>query len=311
VHYIDPHFPYVPPAPFADRFQNDEHWQPEPKVNVSTTQRKRQMTGIGFTQQLDNRDELAFYVARYDAEIAYSDQEIGRLLSGLETRGLADGRLTVVTADHGESLGEHYYYFDHGRFSFQTCLRVPLIFHFPEILEPRVDTEAVPLIDIAPTLLDFANILSATAEGRKPTAASKAENQDADLPGRWMSGHSLRARFAASEPTSRVVFSEAGYAQAGAWQRVATDGRFKLIFARSAQAQRWLDGPGVQRVLYDLEADPGETTNVAADHPEDFDRLDSALRRWLSSENILEVQAREADAMDEETRRQLEALGYL
>ena len=294
VHYIDPHFPYSPPPEFADLFQNDEHWEGEPKIRV-TDRPRQQMAGIGYRQVLDNRTDLAFYVARYDAEIVYTDREIARLLAGLEERGLADRRLTVMTSDHGESLGEHYFYFDHGRFGFQTCLRVPLIFHYPDVLDPQVVSEPTPLIDLSPTLLQVAGLLGQDETG-------------------WMSGRSLTTRLVGSrdgESKREVIFAEAGTATDQRWQRIATDGRFKLLLARTHVDQQWLAGVGQDRVLYDLDADPGETADVSKQHPKDFRRLDSALRRWLRSPSGLERKATEGQEMDEETRRQLEALGYL
>ena len=54
-----------------------------------------------------------------------------------------DNTLTVFTSDHGEALGEHEYYFDHGRFSFQSCLAVPLILHFPGVIPPGVEPNPV------------------------------------------------------------------------------------------------------------------------------------------------------------------------
>lgn len=295
VHYIDPHFPYSPPPEFSNLFQNDEHWDGEPEIRV-TDRPRQQMAGIGYRQVLDNRTERAFYVARYDAEIVYTDREIARLLAGLEDRGLSDRRLTVMTSDHGESLGEHYFYFDHGRFGFQTCLRVPLIFHFPGVFQPRVVSEPTPLLDLSPTLLQVAGLLPPESGGQ------------------WMSGRSLVPRLlgtATDGATREVVFAEAGTANNRRWQRIATDGRFKLIFAPARLEQQWLGGAGQRQVLYDLAADPGETNNVAAQHPEDVQRLDSALRRWLRDPGSVERMATEGQEMDEETRRQLEALGYL
>jgi arylsulfatase A-like enzyme len=118
VHYLDPHFPYAAPLPWRDRFQGDAHYDESTKVHVFADKPTNQMYGIGRDQVLDGRDDLAFYVARYDAEIAYADEQIGRLLQEVAVRGLDRATLTVVTSDHGESLAEHHYHFDHGRFAF-------------------------------------------------------------------------------------------------------------------------------------------------------------------------------------------------
>ncbi len=86
VHYFDPHSPYAPPEPFAARFAS----------------------------------------APYDGEIAFTDQEIGRLLDGLRQLGLLDDALVAVTSDHGEALGEHGEE-AHGFFLYDATIRVPLL----------------------------------------------------------------------------------------------------------------------------------------------------------------------------------------
>ena len=295
VHYLDPHFPYTPPPEFADRFVGDDLFDPTERIDIDYDRRRKQMNGIGWEKVLEGRDDLAFYKARYDAEILYADSEVGRLLDALGVDDGGERTLVVVTSDHGESLGEHLYYFDHGRFGFQTCLRVPLIFHYPGVLTPRVDTEPVELLHLAPTLLDFAGV---------------------DLAGaRWGQGESLVDRLmgAAGAPSPDLAFSEAGYGEAGAWQRVVQDRRYKLVRARSPNAQQWLGGPGQPWVLYDLEADPGETVNRARELPEETQRLRRALLDWLETERFplgAEASSEEGE-MESRTRKQLEALGYL
>jgi arylsulfatase A-like enzyme len=300
VHYLDPHAPYEPPAEFRNRFQNDERFDPSVKIPLSDRP-KQQMFGIGSERVLDGRDDLAFYLARYDAEIAYNDAQIGHLLDEMRKRGMLERTLTAFTSDHGESLGEHGYYFDHGRFSFQTCLRVPFILHYPGVLAPRVDKDPVELIHLAPTLLEAAGV---------------------QLPdGAWMQGRSLTPRLrgqAPSPPASGpLAFSEAGWETHNKWQKVVRDGRFKLIFAQTRPEQRWIGGEGVKFTLYDLASDPGETTNVIDQFPQDAERLTRELWKWERAPkfNVETDQAGgtcgEQREMDEETRKLLESLGYL
>src|SRR6185369_906343 len=157
VHYLDPHFPYEPPPGARDKFQNDSHFDPSAQVPPSDKP-KQQMFGVGSEHILEGHTDLAFYLARYDAEIAYTDAQIGRLLDEMKKRNMLGKTLTAFTADHGESLGDHGYYFDHGRFSFQTCLHVPLVLHYPGVIKPRVDKQPAELIDLAPTLLEAAGV---------------------------------------------------------------------------------------------------------------------------------------------------------
>jgi arylsulfatase A-like enzyme len=317
VHYLDPHFPYTPPGEWADRFQGDEHFDPAVKIDV-TDRPRQQMMGIGREQVLDGRDELAFYVARYDAEIAYNDHWIGELLAAARQRELLEQTLTVFTSDHGESLGDHHYYFDHGRFGFQTCLRVPLILHYPGVLEPRVDADPVELVDLAPTILEAAGVeleegawmqgrsLTPRLRGVAGTAAASQEGGGADGgdPRVTAEGH-------------RLAFSEAGWEMHNKWQKVVRDERWKLVFAQTRPEQQWIGGAGVRFTLYDLAEDPGETVNVADEHPEELERLQRELWAWENADRFpVAVEPASAECGDEremqdETREILKSLGYL
>jgi len=298
VHYLDPHFPYTPPSDWVDTFVGDEHYDPTEKIKIDRTKQRRQMGAIGRDQMLGDSEEIAYYVAQYDAEIAFTDSEIDRLLRSLREQGLMDTTLIAVTSDHGESLGEHKYFFDHGRFSFQTCLRVPFILHYPGVIEPAVDGEPVQLIDLSPTILD---IVGAPI-----------------VDGAWMQGRSLLPRIFGRERQpehERVAFSEAGYALNGNWQKIVQDERYKLILVRAAQSQRWIGGMGIKWVLYDLQQDPGETTNLATDREADTRRLQKHLMAWLNAEPfnvgaVGELSSDEGEG-EEKTQEQLKALGYL
>jgi len=317
VHYLDPHAPYSPPGEWSERFQGDEHWSPEPKVLISDKP-DQQMYGIGRSQVLDGHDELAYYVARYDAEIAYNDAQVGRLLEAMTERGLLEKTLTVVTSDHGESLGDHHYYFDHGRFGFQTCLKVPLIFHYPGVLEPRVDERPVELIHLAPTLLEAAGKElphGVWMQGRSLTPRLRGRSSGPRDPAEGAGGSLVEPSFA--EHRAGYAFAEAGWEVNNRWQKVVRDDRFKLIYAQSPPEQRWIAGEGVRFALFDLERDPGETVNVAEEHPQDFERLQRVLWQWENAEPFpvevgpLTEACGEERTMEDETRKLLESLGYL
>jgi arylsulfatase A-like enzyme len=236
--------------------------------------------------------------------VRYTDQEIGRLLAWLRER-LGDDWVVLFTSDHGESLGEHGYYFDHGRFGFETCLHVPLILHYPGVLEPRVDSDPVAVMDIGPTILEAAGV--------------PLERDDHGT--LWMQARSLTPRLRGNPPPPeddghRYVFSEAGYETNDKWEKFVRDERFKLVYTQTAPTQRWYGGQGVRFVLYDLETDPGETENVAEAFPEDLERLKRRLSLWHRAEKfpvLLDTQTCEGDEreMDDQTRELLESLGYL
>jgi choline-sulfatase len=116
IHFYDLHSPYNPPAVYGRRY-------PE---------------------------------SGYDAEIAYVDATVGRLEEYLRNRGLFEKCLIILTADHGEGLGQHGES-AHGYFIYQSTIHVPLIFHWPggaERFPSHVD-EPVSLIDVAPAILQF------------------------------------------------------------------------------------------------------------------------------------------------------------
>jgi len=301
VHYLDPHAPYRPAPSYQDRFQNDRWFEPNHEIPYDANEKRVQMGGIGSDQVVDDHTDLSFYVARYDAEVAYTDAEIHRLWSGLDEMGRLKSTLTALTADHGESLGEHGYYFDHGRFGFQTCLHVPLILHQPGVIDPKVLKSPVPLLDLSPTLL----------------AAAGVPLQD----GRWMQGHTLWNRITGevsdAATAGDVVFSEAGYATDDDWQKIARSGRYKLILAPWRHANRWIGGRDVLFTLYDLETDPGELHNVRGKHPHEFKRLHDAMAAWLRRDPVNvnvdeEGKVQPGDQqMTPETRELLHTLGYL
>jgi len=297
VHYLDPHFPYRPPDSWKDTFQNDEFWAPEPRILLDRSRASRSIGGIGQREILDDRDELAFYVARYDAELRFTDHEIARLIDALRERGLWDRMLTVFTSDHGESLGENDLYFTHGRLPFQNVLHVPLAFRYPGVIAPgTVGGGPVELLDVAPTVLEYAG---ARLEG-----------------GAWRQGRSLVGRIDGREDgAGALAFSEVGYGVKGRWMKVVTDGRLKMVSAPRGEDQQFLaGGRGANLVLYDLEADPDETVDAAERNPEEYRTMAGVLARWINAP-AFPVDAGEpacgasAEA-DPETLDQLHALGY-
>jgi arylsulfatase A-like enzyme len=295
VHYVDPHDPYAPPEPYRDLFQGDEHAGPPVEVPVSRRNMRQSWRSIGRRQVLDGRTDLPFYVARYDAEIRYVDAEIARLFDALRRRGAYDGMLTVMTSDHGESLGEHNYWFDHGMFAFQTCLHVPLVVRFPGLARRGVDAGRVELVDLAPTILEVA--------GKRLRD------------GTWMRGRSLVPRLRGEgAPARSFAFAEAGYSSRDGWIRMATDGRFTLHRLLDRADRRRLAHPESEYALFDLAGDPGETRDVADLNPRDLERLRDALGAWERDEPLAMNRER-ADcgerAVASDTEAQLRALGYL
>jgi arylsulfatase A-like enzyme/Flp pilus assembly protein TadD len=188
--------------------------------------------------------EFAAGRAAYDGEVAYADAMVGRLLTRLAAAGLANRTLIVVTADHGESLGEHGES-THGLFAYDETINVPLVVAGPGVTSGVVRA-AVGHADVAPTVLD---LLGAPAlEG--------------------VSGHSLVTTPAADR---EVYFEAMDAALSRGWAPLTgvVTARWKLI-----------DLP--ERELYDLVADAAEAKNLAMHDPATADGLDRRRRAALA-----------------------------
>lgn len=134
IHAIGPHSPYNPPPPFDGKF----HTTPLP----------------------DGQDaiERARMADLYDGEIAFTDAQFGRLMDALKARNLLDDTLVVVLSDHGEEMSEHGGW-GHGSTLFDEQIRIPCIVKLPnQAHAPTVREGITEIIDVAPTLLDYAGV---------------------------------------------------------------------------------------------------------------------------------------------------------
>jgi arylsulfatase A-like enzyme len=159
VHLEDPHGPYTPPAEHAAPFLAAAAKLPVVPVPILADQSGR--GGIPRYQALAGETNREVYVARYDSEIHYMDLHIGRLLAALREWGVEP--LVVLTADHGEALGEHGYYFAHGQGLTEDQIRVPLILRGPGVPEGERSRRPVDHLDIAPTVLAWTGVAATRA----------------------------------------------------------------------------------------------------------------------------------------------------
>jgi choline-sulfatase len=243
IHLYDPHTPYAPPEPFL------------------SAHAPRGPTGL------------------YDGEIAFADQQVGRLVSWLEASGVGARTVVVVMADHGEGLGSHGEG-THGYFAYDYALRVPLIVATPfEKLHGVRVASQVSAVDVFPTVLALAGIAPAPA-----------------VHGRSLLGLMLQP--GAGAATYAYGESMAPHLQYG-WSplHALRSERYKLIKAPRPE-------------LYDVAADPHEATNVIARHPEVAERMRNELER-LIERTSRDAPATEAADLDKQTVAALAALGYM
>jgi arylsulfatase A-like enzyme len=153
LHYVNPHAPYAPPVPFDTVFL-DAQASAGPRLPAVDGFRG----GVRKDWAVPGRDRLGYYVAQYDGEIAAADREVGRILDAWRTSPAAQRTVVVVTSDHGESLGEHGYYFDHGPDLFDPCLHVPLLMSVPGAAGGTRLASLASTLDIVPTVLDAVKV---------------------------------------------------------------------------------------------------------------------------------------------------------
>jgi arylsulfatase A-like enzyme/thioredoxin-like negative regulator of GroEL len=211
----------------------------------------------------------------YDGEVAFSDDIVGRLFDSIRERGWYDAATIVVTADHGEGLGDHQEK-EHGLFLYNETIRVPLLVKLPGARHggSRI-SEPVQHIDLLPTLASLAGL-------RAPSN---------------LRGRNLAPLFGGRGTIpAQGIYAEAMYPRYHfGWSDLAllTDGRYKFIQAPRPE-------------LYDLDRDPGERTNIIGDRG----NAAAALQNGLAS--ILATRGVDApSAVSAEDRSRLAALGYV
>jgi arylsulfatase A-like enzyme len=257
LHLFDPHAPYEAPAhPFdpptdGEPLSLPQYWPPP----------HRAITSASWLEEA------------YRAEIRYVDALLGELIQAMEGHGVLDDTIIVLTADHGESLTEHDYLFDHGDYLYDASLQVPLIVRFPARAQAglRVPCQ-VSNLDVTPTLI---SLLGIHDDHRRY-------------------GQDLSAVLAGSD------------CQAGAVIATTMGGRFMetppIDHAIRADAHKFIEKGGGEEQCFDLRTDPGEEEHIGACPAPVQEMLQSALelRGDISSPEL-----------DPESEEMLRALGYI
>lgn len=286
IHYLDPHGPYEPPTTVQaqlDTFLADDLGRDPTRVSLDAerTPEEKARRGSGnkllgaipLYQQLGAEDRRSVFVARYDAEIRLVDAAFGEVVDALRARGVFEPSLVLFTADHGESLGEHELWFAHGWFPYQATLHVPFVVKEPGQTRGRTIDALVSHLDVLPTLERFVPGLGAP-------------------PGR---GHDVFQL-----PVERAPIL------------IENSDRYPVKFL-GLRTERWKylvrQNDGAEE-LYDLDADPHETENLAARETERISVLRTvlanALRRARSGANDTDtIETDDAEALD-----RIRALGY-
>src|SRR5882757_2322944 len=248
VHLYDAHDPYDPPEPYKTRYA------PTP----------------------------------YDGEIAYADSAVGKLLNQLRARGLYDGSLIAVMADHGEALGEHGEA-THGIFLYDETIHVPLLFKLPgeRSAGKRIESR-VGLVDVLPTILQGVGVpVPEEVQGKsllamlKPLASKPGANKDPLI------------------PVDRPAYAESDYPHR----------TFGWSATRSLRTGKYLFIEAPHKELYDQTVDPKAAHNLSSASTAVTETLSGQLEAFRQRTSS----SREAPKAntDPELQEKLSALGYV
>jgi arylsulfatase A-like enzyme/tetratricopeptide (TPR) repeat protein len=240
LHLYDPHDPYTPPEPFASKYPGRP----------------------------------------YQGEVAFTDSLIGTFRAALDERALLQRSLVILTADHGEGLGDHGEQF-HGYFVYDTTIRVPLIIRFPGTADAGIVIgDPVSHVDLMPTILETVGL---------------------PVPGDAQGASLLPLIEGGAIASEREVYSESFYPllhYGWAPLRSLRTVRYKLIAAPRPE-------------LYDFVDDRKETHNLFAADPGEAEELEGRMQKLRHEMENDAPSAGETTEIDQETIDRLRALGYM
>lgn len=285
LHLADVHTPYSPPPPYDHFYYDDDERNPAKRslARIWHLLPDEMSDHPFFKAWLEGITDLDWVFAQYQGAVTYVDDEVGRLLDALEKRALLGRTAIILTADHGESLGEHDMYFVHTGL-YEPTVHVPLIMYFPGTARQGVAVrEVVETVDILPTLLEYLRI---------------------PLP-RGIRGRSLWPLIGGEIAPQRIAYIE----HAGRNLVALRSDRFKYVkHLRTLHIQPSYPFVEGREELYDLKADPHERREVAAD------MLDvvRVFRRELGARRADRLGLATGQAeLTAETLEVLRALGYV
>lgn len=302
VHYNNAHYPYR--YGVQGKFVDDTHYDATKRVRVNKDDLplpvpadhpiRRQIVrpdlgGVHERAVLKERpEEFDYYVARYDEGIFGADDLIGGMIEALRAEGKLDNTIIAVVGDHGEALGDHNFYFEHGRFAYDDTLHVPLMIVPAGGTTPRRIEAPVPAFAVVPTVVQLAGL-----------PIPKAVEAPSLVP--WIDGQT---------PPDAPVFSEAGYHYD--YLLAMRDHGWKLIHAPNELDRAIMTGSEYE--LYDLQSDPDETKNRAADEPKRVEEMRATLDTWAKpwrDKAYAGNTATNDEPLAPELTEQLRTLGYV
>ncbi len=281
IHLYDAHFPYQAPQPFHKMYEDSKSVNNKEAKEVKSVEMHASVKEWLTKKGISTVDAAT---AEYGAEITYLDNELGRLFKSMDSLDVLDSTLVVITADHGECLGERGGYFSHMGVYDET-MHIPLIMSLPGSLPSGKSIHAITMnTDLVPTALNILGLPADNMEGKSLLPLIKGETAE----------------------VHEYVIDEGGHGAQVAlrtkkWKYIKTleDITYQANFKKKKGDAE----------LYDIKRDRGELNNVIDDNVEAAARLESLLAKWLAKRS--NGAKAEQIAADEDTKKQLKALGYL
>lgn len=296
VHLMDPHGPYDSAPKSVRRGVARDDARPERVLEAV-----RRNTGLGVLpryQAIPGVRRASVYRWRYRAEVRHSDAQAGKLLAALEDLDLAESTLVVLTADHGEGLGDHDYFFQHGWLADEGSIAIPLAMRLPRRIPAGARIESpVSLVDVAPTLLGGLGLPVPRAMEGRDLSRAIAGGRPEEVPD-------------APVFSAATLLSGISSVRLGRWKLVHTPGPLAAGVREDDPWEPYYEREESYR-LYDVRADPGETKDLAERHPQRVARMRALLDEWERAQSLDTIQRARPEPVDERLRDMLQSLGYV
>lgn len=259
VHYMDVHGPYI----------SKKGWYAKNRVQSGFLWRKATHYPERITEEERNR-----LISSYKEEVRYADYYIGRLLKRINQ----DKTVIILTADHGECLGEHNLY-SHKPVLYDTLLRIPLVIKVPPGfgLKPHTIDRMVRALDIVPTIVDLLGIkYGGSFDGESLVPLMQGDEEG------------YKCRYAISEVWTKYLS-----VRSEKWKLIANFSKKK-------------------KELFDLERDPNETVNLVSEFPDVVREFEGLIKEHLLAIDAPEDDLRQCGVdFNEAVQAQLKGLGYM
>lgn len=249
--HMDPHSPYLPPRPFQRMFYGGDELDPS-NGSLNEVYEFKPFADYFASWFPEGCTDADYINAQYDGAIAYMDSCIQNIFEKVESLGIDEETLIIVTSDHGETLNEHECYYDHHGL-YESNLMIPLVFKYPgKVPEGKRFSDYTQIKDVMPTILDLIGV---------------DEKIDFD-------GKSLVSLLEGEKriPETEFYLTEATWMRKHGWRTP----EWKLIAALEPDFHF---KPEIE--LYNLIKDPEEQHNVAAEEPELVETFKERLKAHI------------------------------